>query len=105
MSKIIKSVLSILSLGMIYGCAAGAAPVTGYVFSDVAGPVVATTSTASSKTGTSSCQSILGWLALGDCSIDAAKKNGKITSVSSVDYKTRSILGLYAEVTTSVKGQ
>ncbi len=105
MKKVTKSLLVMFSLVMMYGCAAGVAPVTGYVFSEVSGPVVATTSTGSSKTGTATCQSILGWVALGDCSIAAAKKSGGITNVSSVDYKTRSILGIYAEVTTTVAGQ
>lgn len=105
MKKVLKTFLVMFSLVMMYGCAAGVAPVTGFVFTEVSGPVVATTSTASSKTGTATCQSILGWVALGDCSITTAKKNGNISSVSTVDYKTKSILGIYAEVTTTVKGQ
>jgi hypothetical protein len=105
MKKSVKVLSALFAVCMMYGCAAGVAPVTGYVFSEVSGPVVATTSTGSSKTGSATCESILGWVALGDCSIMTAKNNGNITNVSSVDYKTISILGLYAKVTTVVKGQ
>jgi hypothetical protein len=105
MRKAISLTASFLLLTALSGCAAGMAPVTGFVYSEVSGPLAVTNASASSRTGTSQCKSILGWIALGDCSIQAAKQNGNITTVSSVDYKTKSILGLYAEVTTTVKGQ
>jgi hypothetical protein len=40
----------------------------------------------------------------GDASIEAAKKNGGITTVSSVDTKVKSILGIYTTYTTTVRG-
>lgn len=99
-----------ISLGLfltlnLFGCAAGMTPVTGFVYSEVSGPLNATNASSSARIGTSTCKSILGWFATGDCSIQAAKKNGNISTVSSVDYKTKNILGLYAEVTTTVQGQ
>lgn len=103
-----KKAISLLALSacasLFSGCAMGVSPVTGVIFTEVSGPLTATTG-AAARTGTASCQSFLGAVALGDCSVDAAKKNGGITTVASVDYKTRSILGFYAEVTTIVRGK
>lgn len=104
MKKVRTFLALALCSGMLSGCAAGVAPVTGFIFTEVSGPLAATTG-AAARTGTATCQSILGAVALGDCSVDAAKKNGGITTVASVDYKTRSILGVYAEVTTVVRGK
>ena len=56
------------------------------------------------KTGQAKCLSILGIVATGDCSIDAAAKNGNISEIKSVDVKTFSILGLFSEETTIVTG-
>ena len=49
--------------------------------------------------------SILGLVAVGDCSVEAAAKEGKINKVSTVDYKNMSILGLYTEVKVIVTGE
>ena len=47
---------------------------------------------------------ILGLIATGDSSIDAAKKAGGIKDVSSVDHDSTSILGLFGTFCTVVKG-
>ena len=44
-------------------------------------------------------------VALGDCSIEQAMKNGGITKVHHVSSKVRNILGVYAEYTTIVHGE
>lgn len=64
----------------------------------------AATSNAGNKTGVSTAKSILNLVATGDASIEAAKLNGGITRVSSVDRKVESILGVVT-YTTIVKGQ
>ena len=89
---------------VITGCAAGLTPVTGVLFTEVAGPLDAGAASGGKK-GMAKCTSILGAVATGDCSIEAAKRAGGISQVASVDYKTRSILGLFAEVTTVVTGR
>jgi hypothetical protein len=76
----------------------------GFLYSSVKGPVTATTNMGSGKTGEACASNILGWVATGDNSIDAAKSNGGIRKVASVDYKTFSVLGLYTEVCTVVRG-
>lgn len=105
MIKTLTIALSLFLTMNLFGCAAGMTPVTGFIYSEVSGPLTATNSSSSARTGTSTCKSILGWFATGDCSIQAAKANGNISTISSVDYKTKNILGLYAEVTTTVQGQ
>lgn len=89
---------------LVTGCAAGRAPVTGYLFSDVKGSESVSSNTAGKKTGSACATSILGWVGTGDASAAAAAKSGGITKISSVDYHTRSILGLWAESCTQVTG-
>ncbi|MDR1850144.1 MAG: TRL-like family protein [Zoogloeaceae bacterium] len=99
-----KKVLALASLLALVGCASASSPVMGGLYTDVQGPITATTGSGASKTGQATCKSILGWIALGDCSVDAAKKDGGISNVSSIDHKSTNILGLYATFTTVVKG-
>lgn len=78
--------------------------IPGGIYSDVKLPGQASTN-AGSKTGTACANSILGWIARGDASIDAAKQAGGITKVSSVDHSVENILGFYATYCTTVKGE
>ena len=57
-----------------------------------------------SKKGTASCYSVLGLIASGDASINAACKQGGITKVSWVTYSVNNILGAYGIYTTTVYG-
>lgn len=66
---------------------------------------MAATPNAMTKTGTSTCTSILGLVAEGDCSISTAAKNGGITKVSTVDFDVSNILFLYATTTVIVTGE
>jgi len=56
------------------------------------------------KVGEACAMSILGVVALGDGSIDAAKSAGGISQVASVDHKIFSILGVYGTACTVVHG-
>lgn len=90
---------------MMSGCMAYTqAPVMGAIYTGVKAPIVATSNTSDSKMGRATCKSILGLVALGDCSIATAAKDGGISHVKSVDYEATSILGIYAESTTIVTG-
>ncbi len=75
----------------------------GMLYAKVADPVVATTA-GGSRTGTATATSYLGLVATGDSSIEAAKKNGGISTVSSVDVQRENILGIISTYTTTVKG-
>jgi hypothetical protein len=86
------------------GCAMVAAPVNGAIFTDVKGPINVGSGFTSSKTGQACATSILGAFAQGDASIDTAKQNGGIKEVTTIDHHSTSILGLYSEFCTIVKG-
>jgi hypothetical protein len=59
----------------------------------------------SSKTGEAQCISVLNLVAVGDCSIEAAKKNGGITKVNTVDWDVKNILGIYGTYNVIVSGE
>lgn len=94
----------VLTASVLGGCATAAAPTMGWLYTKVQGPVATGTSNNTAKTGQACATNILGIIATGDASIDAAKKAGSITNVASVDHDSTSILGLYATFCTVVKG-
>ncbi len=85
------------------GCASAAKPVNGMFYSDTQFGITATTGTAK-KMGKACSKSILGAVAMGDASIEAAKKAGGISTVATVDATSKNILGFYAEFCTVVSG-
>ena len=92
---------------MLSGCfAAGvASPIPGFLWGDVKAPREGLSDAADMKAGMATCKSILGWVALGDCSVEAAKRAGGLSKVQYVDVKVKNYVGVYAEYTTVVKGQ
>lgn len=94
------------SLSLLGGCmAAGVSPVTGFVYTNVKGPVTATQNdTRPTKVGRASARSIMGWWAMGDASIDTAAKNGGISKIHHVDFETQTVLGVIADFTVVVYG-
>ena len=103
---ILCMMIGLISLVLLTGCAMVASPVNGGLVTSLTAPITATASTSSyNKVGSSSCTSILGWFASGDCSIDAAAKNGNITKIHHVDYSASSVLGIYSKFETHVYGE
>ena len=92
-----------LSAVLLSSCGAIGSDPVGMIYADVNTPREATSATGS-KTGTSMSKSYLGLVATGDSSINTAKRNGGISTVSSVDKKVNNILGIYTEYTTTVSG-
>jgi TRL-like protein family len=87
------------------GCYAGmGAPIPGLLFAQTKSGKLGTASTPDVKTGTATCESILGLIATGDCSIEAAKRNGGLQNVQYTDIQVKNILGVYATYTTIAKG-
>jgi hypothetical protein len=103
----VKGIVLAAAIGVLNaGCAAYAmSPVSGVLHSDVRGPFATTTNSPGTKIGTAECTSLLGLVASGDCSIEAAMKDGGITHVAYIDYHTSSILGLVATFTLTVHGE
>lgn len=96
----------LLSSSLMVGCAAYAvSPVLGGLYTDVKAPITATSNTSYSKMGSATASSILGLIAVGDASINTAAKNGGITRIHHVDFKSTSILGIYATYTVFVYGE
>ena len=100
-----KFIALVLIAGFMSGCAMVGAPVTGFIYTDVKAPLAVTSNTGSSKVGTAKMQSILGWVATGDASIEAAAKSAGITKIHHVDYEANAILGIVATFTVVVYGE
>jgi len=89
-----------------YGCAGVAAPLHGALYTGVKAPINAGSSSGDvTKEGQACAISVLGIIASGDASIDAAKQAGGIKEVLSVDYEATSVLTIYASFCTIVKGR
>jgi hypothetical protein len=102
----IKLVVGSLCLLITSACAmASKQPVTGFIYSDVTDATMATSNPVGTKKGEACSSSILGAYASGDSSIEAARRNGSITQITSVDTKTPGILGAYATSCTIVHGK
>lgn len=97
-----KLVLTLLATAAVVLSSCGA-PRVGSLYTDVKAPVAAG-SGGGSRVGTATSQTILGLVAMGDASIATAKRNGGISSVSSVDEHIQSILGIITTYTTTVRG-
>ncbi|MBV6441883.1 MAG: hypothetical protein DYG98_23270 [Haliscomenobacteraceae bacterium CHB4] len=87
------------------GCAVTASPVIGTIYTDVKAPITATSNRVATKVGMAEATSILGLVATGDASINAAAQKAGIKSISHVDYQATSILGIYAKFTVYVYGE
>jgi hypothetical protein len=74
-----------------------------WVYTDVSGPICATSNQGGTKMGQASSEGIV-CVATGDSSIKTAAANGGITKISHVDYHTKSILGVYTKTTVTVYG-
>ena len=100
---------ALMSSGCVaMGIAGAASPVTGVVFTEVKYPIAVTNLKGDArnlKKGEAMCTSILGLVATGDASVEAARLNGGITKVHWVDVYVRNILGLYAEYKVVVWGE
>ena len=101
---LIMLIISFFAIPFLSGCGSVHSPVTGMVFTSVQSPGTVTPAAEYSKTGESSCTSILGMIATGDASIKAAMENGGIKVIHHVDYKSTNILGFYCKFTTVVYG-
>ena len=85
-------------------CDIVASPMRGSTFNETKYGNIATTESDATKEGKACGTSILGAIAQGDASVVAAKANGGITKVTSVDHYAKNILGVYGEWCTIVKG-
>jgi hypothetical protein len=98
--------IAVVFAGLVLaGCAGNAVAVPGYLYASVRNPIEGVGEAKDMKTGKATCESILGWIATGDCSVEAAKRAGGITKVQYVDQEAKNILSVYCTYTTVVKGE
>lgn len=96
-------VLMVLA-ALLTGCATQT-PI-GFIITDNTLPLqVGDASAKCLKVGTATSQSYLAMVAVGDCSIETAAKNGGITKINHADWKVKNILGFIGEYTTTVYGE
>ena len=105
MKKYVALAMVVLLAASLAGCAAAQTPAIGLLYTNISGPLGATDSDqVPTKSGSATAKSILGLIATGDASIQAAAKAGGITKIHHVDYSNKSLLGLYANFTVTVYG-
>lgn len=104
MKKVYLSAAATLAL-LLSSCAAIPTPAgMGVLYTGVNTGEIATSNTIGKKVGTSSATNVLGLVAVGNASIQAAAKNAGIKKISHVDAKRTSILGLFGSYTIQVYG-
>ena len=108
LTRIVKAVVfvsAVCVLAVLSGCAmALRAPVTGFLYTSTKSGLAATPQVGP-KSGEACASSILGIVGTGDASIEAARAQGGITSIASVDESQMGILGIYAKHCTIVHGK
>ncbi len=102
MKNFFKAVVVIATLSLS-SCAT--LPNVASLYTDVTEPVTATSNVVGTKVGKASATNVLGIVAMGNASINAAAKDGGITKISHVDIKKFSLLGLFSTITTFVYGE
>ena len=105
MKKTILAMVAVGAISVMSGCATGRAPVTGFLYTDTHSAVAATSNQAGNRVGEACATSILGLVGTGDASIEAARRNGGITMISSVDDHTKGYFMVYTEYCTIVRGR
>jgi len=83
-------------------------PPMGVIYADVRAPLTAEAEkpNVTEQKGEASSQSILGLIAWGDCSLDTAAKNGKLTEIEFADYSYMNVIfGVYQKFTVVVHGK
>jgi hypothetical protein len=76
----------------------------GFLYYSASIPEGGTSEVPATKNGEATCTSIFALVALGDCSIQAAKSQGGIKRVAYVDRKVENVLG-FGKFTTVVYGE
>jgi hypothetical protein len=101
-----KKLLLVVGIAaLLSSCAMAPSPLMGGLFTKVQAPLAVTSNQGSVKVGTAEATSILGIIATGDASINAAAKSAGITKIHHVDYEGFGVLGIFAKYTVYVYGE
>lgn len=102
-----KNLCVIATAGLLLsGCSFVTSPVSGAFYTDVKTPVLIADGKVSpnAKVGEATCKVIFG-VAVGDCSIETAAKNGNISKVQAIDSETFNVLWVYGTYKVKVVGE
>ena len=102
--KILVALAVVSVVFFLVGCSTTPTP-KGIIYTGCKGPLYGTSNESGSKIGTSKAQSLLGLIACGDASVNAAAKEAGITKIHHVDYNEFSLLGIYVSYETQVYGE
>ncbi len=106
MIKKMKTLVALVAVvAMMSSCAMVSSPLIGAYYTDVKSPVAVTGNSGSSKVGKAEAKSILGIIATGDASVQAAAQSAGIKKIHHVDQHATSILGIIASYTVYVYGE
>ncbi len=104
----IVTVLLLLAVPTVFASCFFTAPVippTGLVYSGFSAPMsLDLEADMGSRMGEAKSMSILGLVAVGDCSVKAAAMDAGIKTVKHLDYKYMNVLGIFQEFTTIAYG-
>ncbi len=102
--RVQKKIVALLLVAFLFsGCAVSYHPLVGLIYTDNEGPLLVTDNPEGTKEGTATSKVIFG-VCYGDSSIETAALNGNITKITAVDTDITSVLGIYVEYTTIVRG-
>lgn len=105
---LLGAALAIAAPILLSGClVAPVIPPTGILYTDIKAPLDydQSASKTGAKTGTSESMSILGLVAMGDASVEAAAKAGNISTATGADYEYFNVLGVYQRYRTVLHGE
>ena len=105
--KTVKLLAPLALLALTTGCATTGlnSQIGNALIGDYTESQAVTSNSGASKKGEACATNILGVYASGDASIAAAKRNGNITKVASVDTSTFTVATFYGKVCTIVRGE
>jgi hypothetical protein len=101
----LKKMTFLVLAGALVGCASIRQPGAGILYSDVIGAEAVTSNQAGNRVGQACASSILGLVATGDASVEAARRAGGITLITSVDGQSSNVLFFYTKYCTIVRGR
>ena len=101
----LKKISFLVLAGTLVGCSSLRQPVIGGIYSEVTASEAVSSNQAGNRVGQACASSILGLVATGDASIEAARRAGGITLITSVDGQSSNILFFYAKYCTIVRGR
>lgn len=107
MKKLLSLVLLAGAGMLLSGCVSINSPASGLFYTGTKSALMTTGETldeSKKKVGEATCKAILG-VAIGDCSIETAAKNGGIKKVHHVDSESFNVLWLYGEYKVIVTGE